>query len=338
MLSQDPDDRVPLSVVVPVFNEREVLTELSRRIHAVASQLRTPHELILVDDGSSDGSWEEILALTSSDRRIKALRLSRNFGHQIAITAGLHAATGTAVVVMDADLQDPPEVIAALYERFRDGFDVVFAQRRAREGESLWKRSTAKMFYRLMRQMTSLDIPVDTGDFRLMSRRVVNDLCRLQENSPFIRGLVTWVGYNQTAVLYDRGRRYGGHTKFSTAKMMTFALDGITSFSSRPLRLASHVGVFLAAASLLLMLGLAIYKLSGGTAVIRGWTSLIVAILFLGGLNLIAIGLLGEYEGRIHDQVKGRPLYLVQDRVNLLQSSGALLEYDARAGHGVVPR
>jgi polyisoprenyl-phosphate glycosyltransferase len=338
MLSQDPIHRVSLSVVVPVFNEREVLPELNRRIEAVARELGTSYELIMVDDGSSDGSWEAILALTCNDRRIKALRLSRNFGHQIAITAGLHAANGDAVVVMDADLQDPPEVIAGLYQRFRDGFDVVFAQRRAREGETLWKKSTAKVFYRLMRQMTSLDIPVDTGDFRLMSRRVVNDLRRLQENNPFIRGLVTWVGYNQTAVLYDRGRRYGGQTKFSTAKMMTFALDGITSFSSRPLRLASHAGVFFAVISLVLMLGLAVYKLSGGTAVIRGWTSLIVAVLFLGGLNLIAIGLLGEYVGRIHDQVKGRPLYLVQDRLNLSQSSGAPLGYDAQAGHDVVSR
>jgi glycosyltransferase involved in cell wall biosynthesis len=338
MISEHPPTRVPLSVVVPVFNEREVLPELCRRIEAVADELGVAYELIVVNDGSTDGSWHVILDLACADRRIKAIRLSRNFGHQLAITAGLHVARGEAVVIMDADLQDPPEVIAALYEKFRDGYDVVFAQRRVREGETLWKRATAKAFYRLMRQMTTLDIPVDTGDFRLMSHRVVDDLCRMQEQSPFLRGLVTWVGYHQTAVLYDRGRRYGGVTKFSTAKMLTFAIDGITSFSSRPLRLASHAGVFFAVLSLALMVGLAVYRLLGGTAVIEGWTSLIVAVLFLGGLNLTAIGLLGEYIGRIHDQVKGRPLYLVQDRVNLAQSSGESAEYGTHAAQSVASR
>jgi dolichol-phosphate mannosyltransferase len=277
-----------------------------------------------------------ILSLALADPRVKALSLSRNFGHQLAITAGLRAASGDAVVVMDSDLQDPPELIVAMYERFREGNDVVFAQRRARKGETLWKRTTAKAFYRLMRQMTALEIPVDTGDFRLMSRRVANDLGRLHEQNPFIRGLVTWVGYKQVAVPYDRDRRYGGHTKFSTAKMMKFALDGITSFSSRPLRLASHVGLFFALASLALMVGLVVYRVSGGTNLIQGWTSLIVAVLLLGGLNLIAIGLLGEYVGRIYDQVKGRPMYLVKDRVNL--PDPAVLPADAHVGGSSVPR
>jgi dolichol-phosphate mannosyltransferase len=317
MTMTETSSSVSLSVVVPVFNEREALPELYRRVTAVMAQLGVTHELILVNDGSTDGSWDAILSLACEDRRVKALGLSRNFGHQLAITAGLHAARGDAVVVMDGDLQDPPELIHALYGKFQEGYDVVFAQRRLREGETLWKRTTAKAFYRLMRQMTALDIPVDTGDFRLMSRRVADEMRRLHEQNPFIRGLVTWVGYNQVAVPYDRDRRHGGRTKFSTAKMMKFALDGITSFSSRPLRIASHVGLFFAVASLALMSGLVVYKLSGGTGVIQGWTSLIVAVLLLGGLNLIAIGLLGEYIGRIYDQVKGRPTYLVKDRVNL---------------------
>jgi dolichol-phosphate mannosyltransferase len=302
---------------VPVFNEREALPELYRRVSAVMAQLGATYELILVNDGSSDGSWAVIQSLALADARVKALGLTRNFGHQPAITAGLHAATGAAVVVMDADLQDPPELIPQLYEKFREGCDVVFAQRRAREGETLWKRATARAFYRLMRQMTALDIPLDTGDFRLISRRVADDLCRLREHSPFVRGLVTWVGYRQVGVQYDREPRYKGQTKFSTAKMMSFALDGITSFSSRPLRLASHLGLFFAAVSLMLMVSLVVYKLTGGTGVIQGWTSLIVAVMFLGGLNLIAIGLLGEYVGRIYDQVKGRPLYLVKERLNV---------------------
>ena len=333
-----PQTSVPimLSVVVPVFNEREALPELYRRLNAVVGELRVTHELILVNDGSSDGSWDVIHSLALADPRVKALSLSRNFGHQLAITAGVHAAAGAAVVVMDADLQDPPELIASMYERFREGYDVVFAQRRARKGETLWKRTTAKVFYRLMRQMTALEIPVDTGDFRLMSRRVANDLGRLQEQNPFIRGLVTWVGYKQVAVLYDRDRRYGGRTKFSTARMMKFAFDGITSFSSRPLRLASHVGLFFALASLALMVGLVVYRVSGGSNLVQGWTSLIVAVLLLGGLNLIAIGLLGEYIGRIYEQVKGRPMYLVKDRLNL--PDPAVLPADAHVGGSSVPR
>jgi glycosyltransferase involved in cell wall biosynthesis len=309
--------RPAISVVVPVFNEREVLPELYRRLTAVMARLAVNCELILVNDGSGDGSWEVVQSLALADPRVKAIGLSRNFGHQPALTAGLHAAQGDAVVFMDADLQDPPELIPQLHAKHLEGYDVVYAQRRARDGETLWKRATARAFYRVMRKMTALDMPVDTGDFRLISRRVADDLCRLREYNPFMRGLVTWVGYRQTGVPYDREPRFKGHTKFSTARMISFALDGITSFSSRPLRLAAHAGVFFAGMSLVLMLVLIAYRLSGGTHLVQGWTSLIVAVLLLGGLNLIAIGLLGEYIGRIYDQVKGRPLYLVKDRLNV---------------------
>lgn len=321
-----------LSVVVPVFNEREALPELHARLTAVLSRLVSTYEIVLVNDASTDDSWSVILSLTSHDRRTKAVGLSRNFGHQLAITAGLDAATGDAVVIMDGDLQDPPEVIESLYAKFRDGFDVVYAQRRTREGETVWKRMTARVFYRLMRRITRLDIPVDTGDFRLMSRRVADELRRLQEHSRFLRGLVTWVGYNQTAVLYDRAPRSTGATKFSTAKMLSFAFDGITSFSSQPLRLASQLGFLFSSLSFVAMLGLIYYALSGGPGLVQGWTSLIVAVLFLGGIQLIAIGLLGEYIGRIYEEVKQRPLYVVKDRLNLPgAAAGERATSDARA-------
>jgi glycosyltransferase involved in cell wall biosynthesis len=306
-----------ISVVLPVFNERELLPELHRRLAAVLSGMAVRSEILLVNDGSSDGSWDRILEIANVDRSVKAINLSRNFGHQIAITAGLDAASGDAVVVMDSDLQDPPEVIPLLYAKFLDGFDVAYGQRRHREGETWLKKGSATLFYRLVRSLTSLDIPADTGDFRLMSRRVVDDLARFQEHHRFIRGLVTWVGYNQTPVLYDRDRRYGGVTKFSIGRMITFAFDGITSMSIRPLRLASHIGLLLSLLSGAAMIALVIYKLSGAPGLIQGWTSLAVVMLFLGGVQLSALGLMGEYLGRIHDEVKQRPAYLVRDRVNL---------------------
>jgi dolichol-phosphate mannosyltransferase len=317
--------RVPdLSVVLPVYNEHDGLGEVHQRLSAVLASLGLSYELIFVNDGSRDRSWERIMAMADADARVCGVNLSRNFGHQIAITAGIDVSRGAAVIVMDADLQDPPELIPELYERFKAGFDVVYAQRRARDGETRFKELTAKIFYRVIRRMTTIAIPVDTGDFRLMSRRVVDDLKKLQEHSRFVRGLVTWVGYNQTPVLYDRSRRYGGSTKYPIAKMMRFALDGITGFSSQPLRLASHVGLLFALASLLLMVVLMVYKLAGGRGIIQGWTSLAVAVLFLGGVQLLAIGILGEYIGRIYEEVKRRPLYLTRDLVNV--KSGAARE------------
>jgi dolichol-phosphate mannosyltransferase len=309
---------VDLSVVLPIYNEEKGISELYQRLTEVLSATGLSYQIIMVNDGSRDGSWRRIMEVGSSDRRVCGINLSRNFGHQIAITAGVELSRGAAVVVMDSDLQDPPELIPTLYAKHLEGFDVVYAQRRTREGETWFKETTAKVFYRLIRRMTTIEIPVDTGDFRLMSRRVVNDLMKLQEHSRFVRGLVTWVGYNQTPVLYDRNKRYGGETKYPLARMMRFALDGITGFSSQPLRLASHAGLVFAFASLSLMAALMLYKLGGGTAVIPGWTSLAVAVLFLGGVQLLAVGILGEYVGRIYEEVKRRPLYLVRDTLNLL--------------------
>ena len=308
-----PAEVPEVSVVLPVYNEEAGLPELHRRVAGVLAAQGWSYEIIFVNDGSRDRSWPRILELSAADPHVVGINLSRNFGHQIAITAGVDFSRGRTVVVMDSDLQDPPELIPELHAKYREGFDVVYAQRRTREGETWFKEVTAKLFYRLIRRMTTIDIPVDTGDFRLMSRRVVDDLKRLQEQSRFVRGLVTWVGYNQAPVLYDRNKRYGGETKYPIAKMMKFALDGITGFSSQPLRLASHVGLFFAFASLTLMVVLTIYKLAGGQGIIPGWTSLAVAVLFLGGVQLLAIGILGEYIGRIYEEVKRRPLYLVRD-------------------------
>lgn len=320
MTRPEPSNAPELSLVLPVFNEEAGLTELHRRVTEVLRARSWRYEIIFVNDGSRDGSWPRILELANHDRCVCGVNLSRNFGHQIAITAGIELSRGAAVVVMDSDLQDPPELIPAMYERFEAGYDVVYAQRRKREGETWFKEWTAKIFYRLMRRMTTIDIPLDTGDFRLMSRRVVDDLTRLQEQSRFVRGLVTWVGYNQTPILYDRDPRHAGATKYPFSKMVKFALDGITGFSSQPLRLASHVGLFFAMASLALMVFLMLYKIGGGQGIIPGWTSLAVAVLFLGGVQLLAIGILGEYVGRIYDQVKRRPLYLVRDTVNMEQA------------------
>lgn len=318
MTRESPRTSAPeISVVLPVFNEEGGVAEVYRRVKSVLVATGLSHEVIFVNDGSRDLSWETILTLANEDRCVKAVNLSRNFGHQMAITAGIDVSSGATVVVMDSDLQDPPELIPALYEKFREGFDVVYAKRRTRDGETWFKRRTAEVFYRLIRRMTTIDIPLDTGDFRLMSRPVVDDLKRLQEQSRFVRGLVTWVGYNQTPVLYDRDRRYGGKSNYTMAKMMKFALDGITGFSSRPLRLASHAGVLLATASLVLMLIFTFYKLAGGGRLVQGWTSLIVAVFFLGGLQLLAIGILGEYIGRIYEEAKRRPLYIVREAKNI---------------------
>ena len=306
-----------VSVVLPVFDEESTLPVLHRRLTEVLSATGLSYELIFVNDGSRDRSWGQILDLSQGDSHVCAVNLSRNFGHQIAITAGIDASRGAAVIVMDSDLQDPPELIPALYAKHLDGFDVVYAQRRSREGETWFKHVTAKMFYRLVRRMSTVDIPVDTGDFRLMSRRVVDDLMRLQERHRFVRGLVTWVGYNQAPVFYDRAARRVGTTKYSVSKMMRFALDGVTAFSSQPLRFASHVGAAIAAASLALMVGLAFYKWMGAQGLIPGWTSLAIAVLFLGGVQLLAIGILGEYVGRIYDEVKRRPLYLTRETINV---------------------
>ncbi len=302
-----------LSVVVPVFNEEQNIPELYRRLVAVLEGCVASFEVVFVDDGSRDGSWTLVRELAAGDRRVRGLRFSRNFGHQMAFAAGLEHARGEAVVIMDADLQDPPEVIPELLARFREGWEVVYAVRRARHGESAFKLYTAKLFYRVLKRITPVDIPLDTGDFRLMGRRAVEAFRRLGERHRFTRGLVAWLGFRQTGVLYDRAARHAGDTKYPLRKMMRFAIDAITSFSHVPLQLATWMGFgvsALAFAYILVVLALKVVGISW-----PGYTSLMAAILFLGGVQLVMIGLLGEYLGRVYDEVKHRPLYLIQEQV-----------------------
>jgi dolichol-phosphate mannosyltransferase len=306
-----------LSVVVPLYNEADNVGELLRRIRSVVAGLSSPPaawELIAVDDGSRDATLAMLLDEAERDPHLRVLSLSRNFGHQIAATAGLDAAQGDAVVLMDGDLQDPPELIEEFLEKFRDGYDVVYATRRRRAGESRFKLLTASIFYRTIRRLTNVSIPVDTGDFRLMSRRVVIALRNSRERHRFIRGLVSWVGYKQTGIEYDRAERFSGASKYPFSKMLRFAIDGITAFSEIPLRLATWFGFIVSAIAFVVgifEIGLRIF--TGYN--LPGYTSTIFAILFLGGVQLITIGILGEYVGRVYDEIKGRPLYLVAENV-----------------------
>lgn len=303
-------EAVALSVVVPVFDEEEGLPTLYERLTQALTPLQIRYEVLLVDDGSRDRSWSIIEELHRKDLRVRGIRLSRNFGHQTAITAGVDLARGAAVGVMDADLQDPPEVLVEMWRRLLEGHDVVYAQRRRRAGEALFKRATAALFYRVVRTITSIDIPVDTGDFRVMSRRAVEGLKQIRERHRFMRGLVSWVGLRQLAFPYDRAARVAGTTKFPVRKMVSFAADAIASFSIAPLRLATGFG-FLVSAAAFLYAGYAIYLKVVRNISLPGWASLMVAVVFLGGVQLLCLGIIGEYLGRVYDEVKARPLYVL---------------------------
>jgi len=304
-----------ISIVVPVYNEEEVLPELYRRVSQVMDETGETWELILVDDGSLDRSAEVIQNLNQIDGRVKGISFSRNFGFQEAVTAGLKHATGDAVVLSDADLQDPPETIPEMIAKWREGNDVVYGIRAQRAGETWFKKITAMVFYRTIHRITSVDIPLDTGDFRLMDRRVVDSILRMPERNRFLRGMVPWVGYKQSGVVYERQARYAGESKFkSVRQMLPFALDAITSFSYFPLQMATYLGFFIAAISLLAILIVVILRLFGQTQPLTGQATTLVAVLFLGGVQLISLGIIGEYLGRIYDEVKGRPLYLVDKK------------------------
>jgi polyisoprenyl-phosphate glycosyltransferase len=310
-------DTPALSVVVPLYNEEGNVALLVERIAGIVERLpgRPSYEIVLVNDGSRDMTLPAIRDEMRRRPNIVLVNLSRNFGHQLAATAGLDVAQGDVVVLMDGDLQDPPELIEQFMERWRAGYDVVYAVRRTREGESRFKLLTASLFYRTIKRLTNVSIPVDTGDFRLMSRRVVDALKRSRERHRFLRGMVSWVGYNQTGVEYDREQRHSGTTKYPLRKMLKFAIDGITSFSDVPLRFASYLGFTVSTVAFVYALIIIIFKLFhlGTPEYARGWASTMVVILFLGGVQLIGIGILGEYLGRINDEVKARPLYLIAD-------------------------
>ena len=304
-----------LSLVIPVFNEEAVIPELRRRLCEFLEGVDAEWEVVFVDDGSKDQSRTLLENLCRADERFGLVALSRNFGHQVAITAGVDYARGDAVVIMDADLQDPPEVVKEMLDKYREGFDVVYGVRLAREGEGWFKRSTAALFYRLLRGILGVPIPVDTGDFRLISRRVVVALRSLQEANRFVRGMVAWVGFRQTAVHYERPARFAGETHYPLRKMLKFALDGITSFSTLPLRLATWLGA-LSGVFGILVAGWAIYAKLMNQAAVPGWATIMMAVSLASSAQLMMLGVLGEYIGRIYDEVKRRPLYLVQAEIN----------------------
>ena len=301
-----------VSIVTPVFNEVEVIELFYDRVRKAMEALDSiTCELIFVDDGSTDGSYQKLIALGNSHADIKVIKFSRNFGHQIAITAGIDLAKGDAVVVIDADLQDPPELIQEFVVKWQEGYDVVYGVRARRDGESKIKLLTAAAFYRLLNRIVKLDIPVDVGDFRLMSRRVVEYLKELKEKDRFVRGLVSWIGFKQTGVQYSRDKRFAGETKFPYRKMLKFALDGITSFSDVPLKLATWLGYLTSLLALLYACSVFVQKALGYT--VQGWATIMVAMLFLGGVQLISLGIIGQYVGRIFNECKQRPLYVIDE-------------------------
>jgi dolichol-phosphate mannosyltransferase len=306
-----------VSIVVPLYNEAGNVAPLLGRIGGVVERLRAEYEyeIVLVNDGSSDGTGAAVRREMERRSNVTFVTLSRNFGHQLAATAGLEIARGDAIVLMDGDLQDPPELIELFLQKWRQGYDVVYAVRRARPGESGFKLLTARVFYRIIKRLTKVAIPVDAGDFRLMSRRVVDALRRSPERNRFLRGMVSWVGFNQTAIEYDRDVRHAGATKYPLTKMLRFAMDGITSFSDIPLRFASYFGFSVSAIAFIYAVYVIVSKVFNvrPLAYTPGWASTIVAVLFLGGVQLMSLGILGEYLGRVYDEVKGRPLYLISD-------------------------
>lgn len=307
--------KIDYSIILPVYNEEGTLDVLYERLTRVMEGLSPNYEIVFVDDNSKDRSFEIMSGFHGKDPRVRIVRFSRNFGHQAAITAGLDHARGDAVVMMDADLQDPPEVIRDLVEKHKEGYDVVYARREKRKGESAFKLWTASVFYRLINALTDVDIPLDTGDFRLISRKVVDSLKSINEKNRFLRGLITWIGYRQIGVDYVRDPRYAGETKFTVKKMMRFAIDGISSFSHVPLKIATLMGFVVSFISFLLIIGVFWFRLTHEPA--PGWASIMVAITFIGGIQLIAIGIIGEYLGRIYDEVKNRPLYLLDRTVGI---------------------
>lgn len=309
-----PTDNPLLSVVVPVYDEEGTVAELCRRLASVLAPLGR-YEIVFVDDGSADGTWPALREISRADPHLRLIRLSRNFGHQIALSAGLEHARGDVVVSMDGDLQDPPELIPELIERWRGGSDVVFAIRQHREGETWFKLATASAFYKLINRVSSVDIPEQAGDFRLLSRRALDALLAMPERARYLRGMSSWIGFEQASVPYSRDARHAGETKYPVRRMLHFAGDAVTSFSATPIRLVAALG-FLSVALCLVALAWTLYVRLFTDATVAGWTSVIVVVLFLGGVQLLSLGIIGQYVGRIFDEVKDRPLYFVAETVD----------------------
>ena len=320
-----------LSIIVPCFNEEACLPELHKRLGAAArSAVGEDYELVLINDGSRDGSWSIMQSMAESDSRLVAINLSRNHGHQLALTAGLDLCRGDTILIIDAYLQDPPELLPAMIEAMRESeADVVYGVRKSRAGETAFKRATAHGFYRLLSRATEVDIPLDAGDFRLMSRRALEALLAMPEQARFIRGMVAWIGFKQVPFAYDRQERFAGETKYPLKKMMRFAFDALTGFSSAPLKLASHAGLALSGLSLLLILYIGYAFIAGRS--IQGWTSLMLVVVILGAVQMFVLALMGEYIGRLYNEAKGRPLYIVQEVAGRNGPGEATLGYVAEA-------
>ena len=310
--------RPTFSIIAPIYNEIDNITSLYERVTAVMDPTGEPWEFVMIDDGSSDGSTEAILELSKKDSRIVPVIFARNFGHQIAVTAGLDYSQGEAVIIIDADLQDPPEVILDLIGKWREGYEVVYATRSKREGESWFKLFTAAAFYRLIQRITDVDLPMDTGDFRLLDHKVVEVMNQMRERHRFLRGMSVWVGFKQTGVEYERAERIAGETKYPLKKMFRLASDAITGFSYFPLQLATYLGFFAAGTGILAILVMIVLRLTG-SQLFYGQGTTLIAVLFLGGVQLISIGMLGEYVGRLYDEAKGRPLYIVRKDLEVQQ-------------------
>ncbi|HVF39111.1 MAG TPA: glycosyltransferase family 2 protein [Gemmatimonadaceae bacterium] len=322
----DSSTRLTLSVVVPIYNEEEVIEVLHSRLLQVLALTVERFEIIFVNDGSRDRSASMLDSICLSDPRFKALHFSRNFGHQAAVTAGLHAVRGDCAVVIDADLQDPPELMLTMLEKWREGFEVVYAQRVAREGEGFFKRTTASLFYKILGSVSEIHVPPDTGDFCLMDRKIVDLLNSLPERNRFLRGLRAWLGFRQTAVMFERPARYAGTTKYPFTRMLALATDAVFALSKAPLRIATYLGFSVSAISFLLGVAFIIERLISDSAIARGWASTIVVVLFLGGVQLICLGVIGEFIGRIYDEVKGRPLYVVARTVTAGDRAAAVAD------------
>lgn len=304
-----------ISIVVPLYNEEKNIRLMHDRLVSSILKITSNFEIIYVNDGSNDNSFLELLKLSNEDERVKYINFSRNFGHQIAVTAGLDYSKGAAVVIIDGDLQDPPEVIPEMYALYKEGFEVVYGQRLIRKGESFFKKITAKYFYRILKKITNINIPVDTGDFRLIDRKIVNDLKNMPEQNKFLRGQIAWLGYRQTSIFFERDERKFGETGYPFSKMLKFALDGITGFSDVPLQFVTKTGIFISFISFLVIL-YAIFSHFILQRTITGWTSLIISSMFIGGVQLISVGIIGEYISRINKNVQNRPLYII-DQTNI---------------------
>lgn len=308
--------KIVYSFVIPIYNEEDSLGELFKRMSSLLDRLDGPAEVILVNDGSRDQSYSIMFDLHKRDTRFKLVNLSRNFGHQIAITAGMDLTEGQATIVMDADLQDPPEVVLEMIKKWRDGFEVVYAVREKRKGETWFKKITAHIFYRFLDRLTSINIPKDVGDFRLVSRKALDAFKSMRETSRYVRGMFSWVGFKQTSVKFVREERFAGVTKYPLRKMLRFATDGVISFSNVPLRMVLKFGFFVSAVSFLFGILAIVLKLAN-IYTMPGWASLVVALSFMGGMQLLVMGVMGEYIGRIYEEVKDRPLYIVSDIVGI---------------------